>query len=186
MSLEHNSSRVGQAAEASPGLEVHFETLFEANWTRLCRILFRIVDDWSEAEDLALEAFYRLHQESQKNGTLENPTAWLYRTATHLGLNALRARRRRAHYESAAAWQASQNVAAEPGQDVENAFEQAQVRQVLRRMNLRSAQLLVLRHSGLTYAEIAAVLQVAPTSIGTLLVRAEKEFTNLYRKSNPA
>jgi RNA polymerase sigma-70 factor (ECF subfamily) len=47
-------------------------------------------------------------------------------------------------------------------------------------MRPREAQLLILRHSGLAYKEIAAALGVAPGSIGTLLARAEKEFERLY------
>ena len=45
----------------------------------------------------------------------------------------------------------------------------------------RAAQLLVLRHSGLSYAEIAQALNVARSSVGTLLARAEKEFERRYR-----
>jgi RNA polymerase sigma-70 factor (ECF subfamily) len=48
-------------------------------------------------------------------------------------------------------------------------------------MKPRAAQLLILRHSGLSYADIAAALGVAPGSVGTLLARAEKEFERRYR-----
>jgi RNA polymerase sigma-70 factor (ECF subfamily) len=40
--------------------------------------------------------------------------------------------------------------------------------------------LLVLRHSGLSYAEIAVALGLAPGSVGTLLARAETEFELRY------
>ncbi|HEX8037399.1 MAG TPA: sigma-70 region 4 domain-containing protein, partial [Ktedonobacterales bacterium] len=41
----------------------------------------------------------------------------------------------------------------------------------------RQAKLLLLRQEGgLKYAEIAAILEVAPGSVGTLLVRAERAF----------
>jgi RNA polymerase sigma-70 factor, ECF subfamily len=39
---------------------------------------------------------------------------------------------------------------------------------------------LLLRYSGLSYAEIAEALDVSPTSVGTLLARAEQEFEKLY------
>jgi RNA polymerase sigma-70 factor (ECF subfamily) len=51
---------------------------------------------------------------------------------------------------------------------------------VLRQMKERDAQLLILRHSGLSYREIAAALDVAPGSVGTLLARAEAEFEQRY------
>jgi RNA polymerase sigma-70 factor (ECF subfamily) len=56
------------------------------------------------------------------------------------------------------------------------------VRLVLAQMKPRSAQLLVLRHSGFSYAEIAAALGVAPGSVGVLLARAEKEFEERYKR----
>jgi RNA polymerase sigma-70 factor (ECF subfamily) len=38
-----------------------------------------------------------------------------------------------------------------------------------------------LRHSGLSYREVAGALNLAPASIGPLLVRAEREFEKRYR-----
>jgi transcriptional regulator len=49
-------------------------------------------------------------------------------------------------------------------------------------MSQRQAQLLVLRHSGMSYKELAGTLSVSPTSIGPLLVRAEEEFERRYRR----
>jgi RNA polymerase sigma-70 factor (ECF subfamily) len=47
-------------------------------------------------------------------------------------------------------------------------------------MNERQAQILILRHAGLSYREIAAALGLNPASIGTLLLRAEQQFEMLY------
>jgi RNA polymerase sigma-70 factor (ECF subfamily) len=55
------------------------------------------------------------------------------------------------------------------------------VRIVLAQMNERQSQLLVMRYSGLSYKEIAEALKLAPTSIGPLLLRAEREFEKRYR-----
>ena len=48
-------------------------------------------------------------------------------------------------------------------------------------MKPKSAKILVLRHTGLSYAEIAAAVRVSPKSVGKLLSRAEKEFEQRYR-----
>jgi RNA polymerase sigma-70 factor (ECF subfamily) len=60
------------------------------------------------------------------------------------------------------------------------------VRSVLGHMRPRSAQALILRHSGLSYAEVADAIGIPPGSVGTLLARAEKEFERLYRRSTAA
>jgi DNA-directed RNA polymerase specialized sigma24 family protein len=55
------------------------------------------------------------------------------------------------------------------------------VRKVLSQMKARSAKILVLRYSGLSYAEIAAAVKVSPKSVGTLLNRAERDFEKRFR-----
>ena len=153
------------------------ETILETYWARICRSLYSLVGDWDEAEDLALETFIRWHEQPPTDS--QNPGGWLYRVATHLGLNALRARQRRQHYETLA----EPSVADfNPAEVVEKRQEVARVRRVLATMKPRAAQLLLLRHSGLSYAEIAAEMALAPASVGSLLARAAQEFEELYHK----
>ena len=88
-----------QAAQANT--VVDFETLFQEHWTRVYSVIFRIVGDRAEAEDLALEAFLKLHTKINGAGNVKalSTGGWLYRVATNLGLNALRSRKRRAFVE---------------------------------------------------------------------------------------
>jgi hypothetical protein len=58
----------------------------------------------------------------------------------------------------------------------------AEVRAVLARLKLEKAQILLFRHSGLSYQEIAEAMQVSATSVGTMLARAEAEFSELYQQ----
>jgi RNA polymerase sigma-70 factor (ECF subfamily) len=62
---------------------------------------------------------------------------------------------------------------------------QIRVRQILAQMKPRDAKLLVLRHSGLSYKELAVALKLAPGSIGSLLTRAERAFAQKYRLAYP-
>ena len=156
-----------------------FEDLFIRHYPRVYAVLCRLVGRPDEAEDLALEAFWRLwrhHDDVEKNGE-----AWLYRVAANLGYNALRAGRRRENYELQAGKQALEES---PIDDPPAAFDRLEqierVRSTLRRMAPRQAQLLALRHAGLSYKELAEALGVAPNSIGTLLARAEAEFETLF------
>jgi RNA polymerase sigma-70 factor (ECF subfamily) len=51
--------------------------------------------------------------------------------------------------------------------------ERSRVRTALARLPRKHAIALVLRHSGLSYAEVAAALDVSPGSVGTTVRRAE-------------
>ncbi len=144
----------------------------------------QLVGDPAEAEDLALETFWRLHQRPPQNVArdAQNLGGWLYRVATNLGLNALRARKRRTQHELAAGKWTLENQERDPAQEIIAVEERAQVRSVLSAMDARQAQLLTLRYSGMSYAELAVALELAPTSVGTLLARAEREFERRYRE----
>ena len=161
--------------------EAAFEALFEQHWERLCRVLFNLLGDWSEAQDLALETFVQLYQ--RPPAQVANLGGWLYRVATNLGLNALRAHKRRQRYEEQAHTLLVEDAQEDnPAAPVEQAQERRQVQAALSAIKPRSAQILILRHSGMSYAEIAQAVGVSSTSVGALLVRAEKEFENQYRR----
>ncbi len=162
-----------------------FDRIFIEHWPRVYAVLVRLVGDRDEAEDLALETFWRLHR--QPPGTsAEGPGGWLYRVASNLGLNALRARKRRTQHELEAGQEALRRQAeADPVDELSAAEEQARVRATLAQMDERQARLLLLRYSGLDYRELAAAIGVSPGSIGNLLLRAEREFEKRYRDGGP-
>ncbi len=51
--------------------------------------------------------------------------------------------------------------------------ERSRVRAALAKLPRKQAMALVLRHSGLSYAEVAAALDLSPGSVGTSVRRAE-------------
>ena len=164
--------------------EREFEQIFLEHWPAVYRLLARLMGDGDEAEDLALETFWRLHLHPPSQGRASNLGGWLYRVATNLGLNALRARQRRTRRELAAGQETLQAPAADDAiERIHSAEERAQVRLALSRMEERQAQLLLLRYSGLDYRELATALGVSPNSIGSLLVRAEREFEKRYKET---
>jgi len=162
-----------------------FRSVFFQHYARVYAVLFRLVGDRAGAEDLTLETFCKLWQ--QPPARADNLGGWLYRVATRLGYNALRDAKRRAHYEQVAGRDALERAdLPDPAHEAERADERAQVREVLSRMSERDAQLLILRHSGLAYKEIANVLGFSPNSVGTLLTRAEGEFERLWDRRHNA
>ena len=163
-----------------------FEDLFLQNWDKVYGVLFRLTGDRAEAEDLALETFLRVWQRPPAQE--QTLAGWLYRVATNLGYNALRSAGRRSRHELDAGMEALavNGGSPNPAKEAERSEDRQRVQQILQQMQMqaRQAQLLILRHSGLSYQEIAEALNVAPASVGTLLVRAEKEFIRLYEKGD--
>ena len=161
-----------------------FEALFEEHWAHVYRLLNRLVGDPAEAEDLALETFVRLYQKYplQENEANPGPAGWLHRVATNLGLHSIRSWKRREGYElTAGKYALEESPEARPAEIMAQEEGHRLVRIVLAQMNERQSQLLILRYSGSSYKEIATALKLAPTSIGPLLLRAEREFEKTYR-----
>lgn len=159
-----------------------FEALFLEHWPHVYRLLCRLVGDSAEAEDLALETFVRLYQRYPLRENESNPGGWLHRVATNLGLQSIRSWKRRERYElTAGKYALEETPEARPAEILAQEEERHLVRLALTKMNERQSQLLILRHSGLSYKEIAEVLDLAPASIGPLLLRAEREFEKRYR-----
>jgi RNA polymerase sigma-70 factor (ECF subfamily) len=64
--------------------------------------------------------------------------------------------------------------------------ERDDMRAALARLPRKQAVALVLRHSGLSYADVAAALDLAPGSVGTTVRRAESALrTELTRHASP-
>jgi len=159
-----------------------FEALFVEHWAHIYRLLYRLVGDPAEAEDLALETFFRLHKRYPLPENDFNLGGWLQRVATNLGLHSIRGWKRRERYETTAGKYALEQVPQDdPAQVLAQEEERQLVRLALAQMNERQSQILIMRHSGMSYRDIAQALKLAPTSIGPLLLRAERELEKQYR-----
>ncbi len=184
--METSAALAGQQAE--PGDEALLDRLrlgdplaFEELWMRYYRQVYRvaygIVGDAHEAEDLVQETFLALHGRPPRLQRGTPLRAWLCRVAIYRGYNTLRGARRAEERERRVD---SEQEMPDPSMLVIRKEEQARVRAALARLPERQAKLLLLRHGGLSYGEIAAALDIAPGSIGTLLARAERAFLQVF------
>jgi RNA polymerase sigma factor (sigma-70 family) len=163
-------------------VETEFEAIFREHYGRIVRVTRRVLQRDSEAEEVCAEVFLRLYRTGPSVAADGLVGAWLYRTATRASIDALRANRRRGtEIEDDGAIQ-SEDPAEGPLTLLLRLERIREVREVLAKLKVEKAQLLLLHHSGLTYQEIAQALQMNPHSVGTKLARAEAEFSALYER----
>src|SRR5258708_183039 len=163
--------------DMASNLEGRFETFCRSHYGRIARAIARVVGDPARAEDLAVEAFWKLWRNPQAQG--EKAGGWVYRTALRLGLNELRQNARRSRYESQSG---TRERSPTPEEAHAAAEEREQVRQVVAALDPRQAELLLLRSSGLSYDEVAEAAELNPASVGTLISRAQQAFRKEYVK----
>jgi RNA polymerase sigma factor (sigma-70 family) len=158
-----------------------FDELFLSTYPRLVALLRRMLGDSGRAEELANEAFLKLHSTILPPTARANIPGWLYRTAMNLGIDDLRARTRHVKVARQVSQEACSSNQPEDGlQLLLRAETQQRVRLALSKLKLEWSQILLLRASGYSYKEIASHLDIPATSVGTLLIRAEAGFEKCY------
>lgn len=169
--------RIGRGDIAS------FETLFYRHYDRVYGLLFRLLGNRVEAEDVTQEVFLKLYRQPLRKGLAgsqeHNVGGWLYRVATNMGYNHIRSRKRR--------WQRNRVLVPDPTDSLLTPAERAaqeetrqQVRAALAKLPERETQMLLMRQMGFSYGEIAEACEVAPGSVGTMLSRAADAFRKVY------
>lgn len=149
-----------------------FERLFLLEYPKLVAIAYRVLADRHAAEDIAQEVFLKFHRRHAPGA--EYASGWLHAAAVHGALNRLRGERRRAQRESAHEMERQSQADQNPETLAEAADLRRLVRSALARIPEKSAALLVLRYSGMSYSEVATALGLKVGNIGTMLRRAEE------------
>lgn len=158
--------------------EVH-----DAHYASIFRYLDRLSGDPDLAADIAQDAFVRLF----RRGTLpDKPDRWLVTVALNLFRNERSTASRRARLAARHASDLRPVSGPSPVERFDALQLRAKVRDALNRLSLRERELLLLRAEGYSYRDLAAVLELNETSVGTLLARAKRAFEEAYEKVDHA
>jgi RNA polymerase sigma factor (sigma-70 family) len=156
---------------------VDFQALYEEVFPSLFRYCNRLTGDADAAEDVAQEAFVRLLTRKVEG----HPTAirvWLFRVATHLIRDRYRVSENRKRLLET--YPVTPSGSPDPEEQLELEEEVGGVKAALGALMERDRTMLLMREEGFSYREIAEVVEVLPSSVGTLLARAQKRFVEAY------
>ena len=147
----------------------------------MAKYLNRLTGDVDEAEDLLQKAFIRLNERGRMP---DAPNAWLVSVAHNLFRDQRRQGRRR--LELLTTWKGSAPSPAaveHPGDNLVAEERGVAVRTALNRLSERDRQILLLKHSGFGYAEIATAVNVPAGNVGTYLIRATAAFRRAFAET---
>jgi RNA polymerase sigma-70 factor (ECF subfamily) len=189
---EHGVLKLEEMSDTPASTRSHFDALFAQFYPELFGLLYRVLGDRMETEDTLQETFLKLADEPSLQARPDTEVgAWLRRVGLNAAFNRLRsARRARARLERLGRLEQYdvdpfEHESAGPSSLVVRREEREAVRRALVEVPERQRECLLLRHSGYSYAEIAASLDIAIGSVGVLLARAEHAFRTHYRRLNP-
>ncbi len=165
------------------GDERAFETLFARHYAGVYGVVIRIVGTREEAEEVTQDTFLKLYHRPIADDDESNLRGWLYRVATNAAFNSVRSRRRRLGWLRRFSGRADRFADDDPLDHVARRDEADSVREHLARLPERQRTALVLRSSGMSYAEVAGAIGVSTNSVGTILARAEQAFRKSYEST---
>ncbi len=153
------------------------EKLYNKYYTSIYRFSYRMLGDPENAGDITQETFLRLHKFLSDGTILDNPASWLYKVTVNLCRNHIK---RAAMLRTRVCY----GIDAEKfGKDPDySRIEKIElVRSVLSEMKDRDQVILQLYMDGLSYAEIAEVMEMNVNSVGKTLSRAIKKLSALLK-----
>ena len=169
-----------------------FRQLVEKYQKAVMRFAFRFLGSREEAEDASQEVFLRVYTAAKKYKPEAQFTTWLFRIATNVCLNELRHRKRlqevplepsNENSERDSAMDVPAPESMRPDTHLEQAERNRIVQESLEALPPNQRMAVVLkRFEGLSYQEIAEVLDVSLSAVESLLFRAKQ---TLKKKLTP-
>lgn len=144
--------------------------LYRDHGKKLFGYALGILRDRADAEDVVQEAFVRLDAHLRDQRSNPNLRAWLYRVVTNLARDVGRRRSR---------------IGGEPepvAGPEPKPLRRLALDRVLASLRPRERELVLMRGLGLSYAEMAEVLETLAASIGKQLSRALDQFHEAYER----
>jgi RNA polymerase sigma-70 factor (ECF subfamily) len=152
--------------------------VFELLQDSIFRYLVRVLDDPSEAEDVLQETFIRLYRTLHKGQVIEDVRPWIFRVAHNLVLYRFR-KKTPVELLDPAGWdlvsQQNRDCAPSAEQKVLEKEQEERFEAALARLSPQEKYCLELRAEGLSYREIAQVLDMKPPTLVSFLGRVIKK-----------
>lgn len=162
-----------------------FEALVQRYQDRLVGILFHLVGDIQEAEDLSQEVFLRIYKARKGYRPRAKFSTWLFTIANNLAMNHLRGKGRNPSVTRGGAGgdSSSGQIAAQPAareRTASSQFRKIELSEVVRdALEILSEDqkmaVLLNKFEDMSYAEIAGVMSRSPVAIKSLLARARNQ-----------
>lgn len=165
------------ASEDGSGQGEQVVHLFDQMRDRLLRYLLGLRLPAQDAEEIVQEVFLALFRHLQRDRTCRNPRAWVFRVAHNMALKRRDLdRRNRQNLSRLETGDTAVSVAPDPEQQFSSNQRGIRFSGVWRALPEQERRCLALRAEGLTYREIAEVLNVSLGTVAASLGRSLARF----------
>ncbi len=172
-----------------------YEELVERYMQRVYSIVYRVVSDKEEAEDISQEVFLKIYHGLPRFDQQAAFSTWLYRIATNCALDTLdKVRRNRQHLARLDAraqtgdrgQEGADALAAQTAEPEEQAIRNELrecINRVLRKLDREQARVLLMRDfDDMSYDEIAKMFQLGLSAVKMRIHRARLAFKDIFNQ----
>lgn len=155
-----------------------FDVLVERHQRAIFSLALRMIRDSDDAADVAQSVFVKAYENLERFDPQFRFFSWLYRIAVNESLNALEQKKRFQGLEG-------NDLVAETAdeKDDEAISEERRIQDALMMLNVEQRAVIVLKHmQGLSYREIAQVLDLTEKTVKSRLFSARQSFRDILKK----
>jgi RNA polymerase sigma-70 factor (ECF subfamily) len=159
-----------------------FEQVYENYFNRIYKFVFRLTGQAEDAKDITQEIFIKLNNHFSSYLNHANPKAWIYKVAANTCLNHLK---RKDKYRKILDEVGRETLpVASTEEEYVKKEKVKQLRKGLEKLQLRDRIVLGLYRDGLSYSDMAQIIKVKKTSLGTILARAIEKLARQIKEEN--
>lgn len=160
-----------------------FEELYQQNYNLIFKFCFRLLNNREKAADVVQDTFLKLYQQMiERNYTVENPRAWLYKVAGNKSLNLINTTNRQKEIKEQLEFQSTEKS------NPESLFiakeNTLRVRMAIKELKQQHQMLVLLYQDGLSYKEMSEATDIPLKSVGKTLWRSINKISETIKKSN--
>lgn len=168
------SINLEEIRRGNPDAEDFVTELYVKLRPSLLSYVYHLIGSTRDAEDLVHIAFLQLFDQLSQKTEIQNVRGWLYRVVHNLAIEQVRqVDRREALFKK---WFTDYAEKADVPSAEQALIEREQIEKSLALLNEKEQRCLMLRAEGLSYQEIADVLETSAKSVSVYLARGLKKF----------
>lgn len=168
------SLNIDDIRRGAPGPEEFVTDLYVKLRPFLLSYVYHLIGSTRDAEDVVQVAFIQLFDQLKTGVEIQNVRGWLYRVVHNLAIELVRrAGRRESLFKQ---WIQDYTPPIAEASAEETLIKREQIELSLSRLNEKERHCLMLRAEGLSYQEIADVIDTTAKSVSVYLARGLKKF----------
>lgn len=166
------SLNIEEIRRGNPNVEDFVTDLYVKLRPPLLSYVYHLIGSTRDADDVVQVAFIQLFDQLNANTEITNVRGWLYRVVHNLAIDQVRRFDRRDAFFTR--WLSDYEPATETVE--QEMIRREQIEDSLKLLNEKEQRCLMLRAEGLSYQEIADVLDTTAKSVSVYLARGLKKF----------